>query len=192
MSRLSSFSWILSHCWNISTSLHWLGSDVMGHIGLLTFFFLFPLFVSCLSRLLRCVFNAHRVRVVCVCDLPLSLLSHARLRCMCTCNRCTFCLCQNFLNSELLQTVRAKLYAVVLRRSSSLFWHVTITLCAVCPLSVTCFLFVYSAIFLKLFDFDALNQFFRSRKLLQINIPWMLLFPANIFMILLYAEGVKA
>uniref|UniRef100_A0A8D0DH53 Mitochondrial Rho GTPase n=1 Tax=Sander lucioperca TaxID=283035 RepID=A0A8D0DH53_SANLU len=37
---------------------------------------------------------------------------HARLRCMCTCNRCTFCLCQNFLNSELLQTVRAKLYAV--------------------------------------------------------------------------------
>ncbi|CAG5937776.1 unnamed protein product [Menidia menidia] len=54
---------------------------------------------------------------------------HARLRCMCTCNRCTFCLCQNFLNSELLQTVRAKLYAVVLRRqlsqadlTSSTFW----------------------------------------------------------------------
>uniref|UniRef100_A0AAQ5Y8C6 Mitochondrial Rho GTPase n=1 Tax=Amphiprion ocellaris TaxID=80972 RepID=A0AAQ5Y8C6_AMPOC len=54
---------------------------------------------------------------------------HARLRCMCTCNRCTFCLCQNFLNSELLQTVRAKLYAVVLRRhvsqadlKSSTFW----------------------------------------------------------------------
>lgn len=40
---------------------------------------------------------------------------------MCTCNRCTFCLCQNFLNSELLQTVRAKLYAVVLRRSFFLF-----------------------------------------------------------------------
>uniref|UniRef100_A0A671V9A1 Mitochondrial Rho GTPase n=1 Tax=Sparus aurata TaxID=8175 RepID=A0A671V9A1_SPAAU len=60
---------------------------------------------------------------------PVSLLSHARLRCMCTCNRCTFCLCQNFLNSELLQTVRAKLYAVVLRRhvsqadlKSSTFW----------------------------------------------------------------------
>lgn len=54
------------------------------------------------------------VTLLCRC---LSLLSHARLRCMCTCNRCTFCLCQNFLNSELLQTVRAKLYAVVLRRS---------------------------------------------------------------------------
>ena len=52
---------------------------------------------------------------------PVSLLSHARLRCMCTCNRCTFCLCQNFLNSELLQTVRAKLYAVVLRRFFFLF-----------------------------------------------------------------------
>lgn len=56
------------------------------------------------------------VSVLCV--SPISLLSHARLRCMCTCNRCTFCLCQNFLNSELLQTVRAKLYTVVLRRSS--------------------------------------------------------------------------
>uniref|UniRef100_A0A8C2WRY0 Ras homolog family member T1 n=1 Tax=Cyclopterus lumpus TaxID=8103 RepID=A0A8C2WRY0_CYCLU len=33
-----------------------------------------------------------------------TLIFHARLRCMCTCNRCTFCLCQNFLNSELLQT----------------------------------------------------------------------------------------
>lgn len=50
-----------------------------------------------------------------------SVLSHARLRCMCTCNRCTFCLCQNLLNSELLQLVRAKLYAVVLRRSSDPF-----------------------------------------------------------------------
>lgn len=48
---------------------------------------------------------------------PLLLCSHARLRCMCTCNRCTFCLCQNFLNSELLQRVRAKLYTVLLRRS---------------------------------------------------------------------------
>lgn len=50
-------------------------------------------------------------------SFPVCLLSHARLRCMCTCNRCTFCLCQNFLNSELLQMVRAKLYTVVLRRS---------------------------------------------------------------------------
>ncbi|XP_076871547.1 mitochondrial Rho GTPase 1b isoform X2 [Brachyhypopomus gauderio] len=41
---------------------------------------------------------------------------HARLRCMCTCNRCTFCLCQNFLNSELLHTVKAKLHAAVFSR----------------------------------------------------------------------------
>ncbi|RVE76317.1 hypothetical protein OJAV_G00008390 [Oryzias javanicus] len=59
----------------------------------------------------------------------MAMYPHARLRCMCTCNRCTFCLCQNFLNSELLQTVRAKLYAVMLRRhvsqadlKSSTFW----------------------------------------------------------------------
>ncbi|XP_042283293.1 mitochondrial Rho GTPase 1b isoform X1 [Thunnus maccoyii] len=59
----------------------------------------------------------------------MAMYPHARLRCMCTCNRCTFCLCQNFLNSELLQTVRAKLYTVVLRRhmsqadlKSSTFW----------------------------------------------------------------------
>uniref|UniRef100_A0AAQ5ZPJ8 Mitochondrial Rho GTPase n=1 Tax=Amphiprion ocellaris TaxID=80972 RepID=A0AAQ5ZPJ8_AMPOC len=51
----------------------------------------------------------------------MAMYPHARLRCMCTCNRCTFCLCQNFLNSELLQTVRAKLYAVVLRRSLTNF-----------------------------------------------------------------------
>uniref|UniRef100_A0A8C4DR66 Mitochondrial Rho GTPase n=1 Tax=Dicentrarchus labrax TaxID=13489 RepID=A0A8C4DR66_DICLA len=50
----------------------------------------------------------------------MAMYPHARLRCMCTCNRCTFCLCQNFLNSELLQTVRAKLYAVVLRRQTVL------------------------------------------------------------------------
>ncbi|KAI4889125.1 hypothetical protein NFI96_001688 [Prochilodus magdalenae] len=41
---------------------------------------------------------------------------HARLRCMCTCNRCTFCLCQNFLNSELLHTVKAKLYTAISSR----------------------------------------------------------------------------
>ncbi|KAM8843425.1 mitochondrial Rho GTPase 1-A-like isoform 1-T1 [Synchiropus picturatus] len=59
----------------------------------------------------------------------MAMYPHARLRCMCTCNRCSFCLCQNFLNSELLQTVRAKLHAVVLRRhmshadlKSSTFW----------------------------------------------------------------------
>lgn len=48
--------------------------------------------------------------------------SHARLRCMCTCNRCTFCLCQNFLNSELVQTVRTKLYTVVFSRFSGWFY----------------------------------------------------------------------
>ncbi|CAF90509.1 unnamed protein product, partial [Tetraodon nigroviridis] len=58
-----------------------------------------------------------------------AMYPHARLRCMCTCNRCTFCLCQNFLNSELLQMVRAKLYTVLLRRhvnqtalKTSTFW----------------------------------------------------------------------
>ncbi|XP_014030913.1 mitochondrial Rho GTPase 1-A isoform X1 [Salmo salar] len=54
---------------------------------------------------------------------------HARLRCMCTCNRCTFCHLQNFINSELVQTVKAKLYAAILSRhvtqadlKSSTFW----------------------------------------------------------------------
>ncbi|XP_046899517.1 mitochondrial Rho GTPase 1b isoform X3 [Hypomesus transpacificus] len=54
---------------------------------------------------------------------------HARLRCMCTCNRCTFCLCQNFLNSELVQSVKAKLYTAVFSRhmtqadlKTSTFW----------------------------------------------------------------------
>ncbi|KAG7281659.1 hypothetical protein CRUP_019171 [Coryphaenoides rupestris] len=42
-----------------------------------------------------------------------AMYPHARLRCMCTCNRCTFCLCHNFLNSELLQTADLR---------SSTFW----------------------------------------------------------------------
>uniref|UniRef100_A0A8B9LRE0 Mitochondrial Rho GTPase n=1 Tax=Astyanax mexicanus TaxID=7994 RepID=A0A8B9LRE0_ASTMX len=46
-------------------------------------------------------------------------LTHARLRCMCTCNRCTFCLCQNILNSELLHTVKAKLYTAISSRHMS-------------------------------------------------------------------------
>ncbi|XP_049984539.1 mitochondrial Rho GTPase 1 [Alexandromys fortis] len=41
---------------------------------------------------------------------------HARLRCMCTCNRCTFCICQNFLNSDLLQSVKNKIFTAVLNR----------------------------------------------------------------------------
>lgn len=95
--------------------------------------FLFLLFVLCVSHLLRYVLKTHCVWFVCLlcgCVLPGSLLSHARLRCMCTCNRCTFCLCQNFLNSELLQTVRAKLYAVVLRRSS---FRTSLYLCDMSP-----------------------------------------------------------
>uniref|UniRef100_A0A4W5Q8C2 Mitochondrial Rho GTPase n=1 Tax=Hucho hucho TaxID=62062 RepID=A0A4W5Q8C2_9TELE len=54
---------------------------------------------------------------------------HARLRCMCTCNRCTFCHLQNFINSELVQTVKAKLYTAILSRhvtqadlKSATFW----------------------------------------------------------------------
>ncbi|XP_053355239.1 mitochondrial Rho GTPase 1b [Clarias gariepinus] len=60
---------------------------------------------------------------------------HLRLRCMCTCNRCTFCLCQNFLNSELLHAVKGKLYTLVFSRmappvvdtdgSALLFWKLS-------------------------------------------------------------------
>ncbi|EGV94365.1 Ring finger protein 135 [Cricetulus griseus] len=46
----------------------------------------------------------------------LSQWTHARLRCMCTCNRCTFCICQNFLNSDLLQSVKNKIFTAVLNR----------------------------------------------------------------------------
>uniref|UniRef100_A0A8C2CVX3 Mitochondrial Rho GTPase n=1 Tax=Cyprinus carpio TaxID=7962 RepID=A0A8C2CVX3_CYPCA len=53
----------------------------------------------------------------------MAVYPHARLRCMCTCNRCTFCLCQNFLNSELVQTVRTKLYTVIFSRFSGCFEH---------------------------------------------------------------------
>ncbi|XP_069050748.1 mitochondrial Rho GTPase 1-A isoform X1 [Lepisosteus oculatus] len=46
----------------------------------------------------------------------MAMYPHARLRCMCTCNRCTFCICQNVLNSDLLQCVKTKLYTAVLNR----------------------------------------------------------------------------
>ncbi|MGH0131749.1 UNVERIFIED_CONTAM: hypothetical protein FKN15_047868 [Acipenser sinensis] len=49
----------------------------------------------------------------------MAMYPHARLRCMCTCNRCTFCVCQNFLNSDLLHSVKTKLYTAVLNRLSS-------------------------------------------------------------------------
>lgn len=52
---------------------------------------------------------------VCVC-----FCSHAKLRCMCTCNRCTFCICHNLLNSELVRSVKAKLYSAVLTRFLSI------------------------------------------------------------------------
>ncbi|XP_063149642.1 mitochondrial Rho GTPase 1 isoform X3 [Candoia aspera] len=59
----------------------------------------------------------------------MAMYPHARLRCLCTCNRCTFCICQNLLNSDLLQSVKNKLFTAVLNRhvtqadlKSSTFW----------------------------------------------------------------------
>ncbi|XP_030064264.1 mitochondrial Rho GTPase 1 isoform X2 [Microcaecilia unicolor] len=46
----------------------------------------------------------------------MAMYPHSRLRCMCACNRCTFCICQNFLNSDLLQCVRNKVFAAFLNR----------------------------------------------------------------------------
>ncbi|PNJ34521.1 RHOT1 isoform 14, partial [Pongo abelii] len=51
----------------------------------------------------------------------MAMYPHARLRCMCTCNRCTFCICQNFLNSDLLQSVKNKIFTAVLNRFLTLF-----------------------------------------------------------------------
>uniref|UniRef100_A0A8C9Y7M7 Mitochondrial Rho GTPase n=1 Tax=Sander lucioperca TaxID=283035 RepID=A0A8C9Y7M7_SANLU len=45
-----------------------------------------------------------------------SFRSHARLRCMCACNRCTYCLCQNLLKLELLRSIKAQLRRVVFNR----------------------------------------------------------------------------
>lgn len=91
-----------------------------------------------------CVLSVARFKI-CVGVFPVCLLSHARLRCMCTCNRCTFCLCQNFLNSELLQMVRAKLYTVVLRRSLISYNHLHLWLHVIiihpCPIHSSSFLF---------------------------------------------------
>ncbi|KAM4662842.1 mitochondrial Rho GTPase 1 isoform 5-T5 [Discoglossus pictus] len=59
----------------------------------------------------------------------MAMYPHARLRCLCTCNRCTFCICQNLLNSDLLQSVKNKLFTAVVNRhmsqaelKSSTFW----------------------------------------------------------------------
>ncbi|XP_041076689.1 mitochondrial Rho GTPase 1-like isoform X1 [Polyodon spathula] len=46
----------------------------------------------------------------------MAMYPHASLRCMCTCNRCTFCICHNFLNSDLMHSVKTKLYTAVLNR----------------------------------------------------------------------------
>uniref|UniRef100_A0A4W3JEX5 Ras homolog family member T1 n=1 Tax=Callorhinchus milii TaxID=7868 RepID=A0A4W3JEX5_CALMI len=46
----------------------------------------------------------------------IAMYPHARLRCLCTCNRCTYCICQNFLNSDLLQSVKTKFFTAVLNR----------------------------------------------------------------------------
>lgn len=73
--------------------------------------------------------------------------SHARLRCMCTCNRCTFCLCQNFLNSELVQTVRTKLYTVVFSRFSGCFYLASLLFLCLLLISFV-FIFIHSLFFL--------------------------------------------
>ncbi|KAM4691699.1 LOW QUALITY PROTEIN: mitochondrial Rho GTPase 1 [Rhinophrynus dorsalis] len=46
----------------------------------------------------------------------MAMYPHARLRCLCACNRCTFCLSQNLLHSDLLQCLRNKLGSAVLNR----------------------------------------------------------------------------
>ncbi|KAM5125208.1 mitochondrial Rho GTPase 1-like, partial [Mantella aurantiaca] len=49
----------------------------------------------------------------------MSMYPHCRLRCLCTCNRCTLCLCQNLLHSDLLQAVKNKLFTAVVNRHMS-------------------------------------------------------------------------
>ncbi|MFT7797751.1 mitochondrial Rho GTPase 1-A-like isoform X1 [Arapaima gigas] len=46
----------------------------------------------------------------------MAMYPHARLHCMCVCNRCTFCICQNLLNSELLRSIKTKLCTALLSR----------------------------------------------------------------------------
>lgn len=50
------------------------------------------------------------------CTHLLSFCSHVRLRCLCGCNRCTYCLCQNLLKLELLRSIKAQLRRVVFNR----------------------------------------------------------------------------
>uniref|UniRef100_A0A8C6LU97 Mitochondrial Rho GTPase n=1 Tax=Nothobranchius furzeri TaxID=105023 RepID=A0A8C6LU97_NOTFU len=59
----------------------------------------------------------------------MAMYPHARLRCMCSCNRCAYCLCQNLLKLELLHSIKAQLRRVVYNRhmaqadlKNSTFW----------------------------------------------------------------------
>ncbi|XP_010787225.1 mitochondrial Rho GTPase 1-A-like [Notothenia coriiceps] len=59
----------------------------------------------------------------------MAMYPHARLRCMCACNRCSYCLCQNLLKLELLRSIKAQLCRVVFNRhmaqadlKNSTFW----------------------------------------------------------------------
>lgn len=45
-----------------------------------------------------------------------SSCSHTRLRCLCGCNRCPYCLCQSFLKLELLRSIQAQLHRVIYNR----------------------------------------------------------------------------
>nr|XP_023685678.1 mitochondrial Rho GTPase 1-A-like isoform X2 [Paramormyrops kingsleyae] len=58
-----------------------------------------------------------------------AMYPHGQLSCMCSCNRCTFCICQKLLRSEMLQRVKSTLYSAVTNRhvtqaemKSSTFW----------------------------------------------------------------------
>ncbi|KAM9785004.1 mitochondrial Rho GTPase 1-A isoform 1-T1 [Syngnathus typhle] len=59
----------------------------------------------------------------------MAMYPHARLRCMCACNKCTYCLCQKLLKMELLRTIKAQLRRAVHNRhmaqadlKNSTFW----------------------------------------------------------------------
>ncbi|XP_015419617.1 PREDICTED: mitochondrial Rho GTPase 1 [Myotis davidii] len=68
------------------------------------------------DRLSRDTGNTDRIENLRKVWVFLKTAFHARLRCMCTCNRCTFCICQNFLNSELLQSIKNKIFTAILNR----------------------------------------------------------------------------
>uniref|UniRef100_A0A674NSG1 Mitochondrial Rho GTPase n=1 Tax=Takifugu rubripes TaxID=31033 RepID=A0A674NSG1_TAKRU len=71
----------------------------------------------------------------------MAMYPHVRRRCLCGCNRCTYCLCQNLLRLELLRSIKAQLRRVVFNRhmaqadlKNSTFWlraSLGATVCAV-------------------------------------------------------------